>query len=440
MSDSKSEEGGVLPPTSIRFTRQFDKIVDASHPHAGTTANPHLHILKPSAQAVIDTAYNLVSNPPRANQKWDYLEFYSPNPIVNESSHLGNELNIIVGAFYHNLLGLPRSTIWSNDLGNNFCRGVLANENNVSYASANCDEYKEAIAQLKKKIFKEGMPPHLAKLRDQTNLRMISEGIEDNLLPPGFQFNILKESDFRSEIGQIISKGHKLPSGLTQYKGVTVATSQGLPLYATSDLAYRGHITSNYKFPVILVGKDQENYHKSLSKIVGGVRIITVPTLKVEGKKMSKRSGDGIKFRDIVDQVCRNIPNLGRFRTELILKLIVLQHHHLPLITIEELIVKNRFKYWSDIIPHILEESTFSRDELVSCYRQNPELVQKWGYLNEVLLKSSLQLSATPILKFLEVLATIRDRSGSCDSDNLLGRFHSHMFKKVLRYCGLISL
>ena len=288
MSDSKSEEGGVLPSASIKFTRQFDKIVDANHPLSKSTSNPHLYILEPSKNKVIEDLKKICSPSFKFDKScWDCIEYYSPNPIVNQSNHLGNELNLIVGAYYAHLLGAV-PLLWSNDLGKNFCRGIIGHEKKISYSDASSEDYEKPVSALKKKIFFQGMPKELAILRDETNNRLISESIKSGLLPPNYKFNILFESDFRDAINELICQGEVTSQGIVKYKGLTIATSQKVPLYSTSDIVYRDYLLKNYNKPIILVGKDQENYQKEISKIKAGVEILTVPTLKTQNRKISK--------------------------------------------------------------------------------------------------------------------------------------------------------
>ena len=395
IKDSKSLEAGSIPATPIRFTRGYQKIVDKEDPQSKATENPYCYVWdKPLDLILKDISCDKISS---GNSKWDYIEFFSPNPTPG-GLHLGHEINLLLGYVFSRLLEI-RPHSWINDLGLNFCRGLLGNKKNLDYNAID-SSYDEQANLIRKRIFSEGLTEQEYEVRDSSVYKNLEAG---NRLVPLNPVN-LYESSFKKELKTLL-EAPKDRVGRPTYQGLVVGTSSGCPLYAGSDLVYRKYLLETYKKPILLVGKDQQNYHKNLNKFFE-VKILTNPSVKTCGEKLSKRKGHNFSVEKLIEDYrtnpCSNTCKFHELSSQILLIVFILEatlNHRDPVLNLQERWNCSKVAYW---LNHLksgpVTPPKLTRD-LIAPYKL---YFEKWSYLQQVVCKSARDLDPGFILKFLE--------------------------------------
>ena len=447
MNDSKSLEKGSTPFSPIRFTRNFQKIVSPEDLNSIPTDNPHCFVKQDSKEEIELNLKKLLKGQIKLKSNYDYLEYYSAN--LTGKPHLGNEFNVIFGNFYQKLTGLkPKFLV--NDLGNNFCRVLVADQlkPKLSYEGSfnlKDDQFLKKIREKRFKIFEEGFSEKQVLKRDQM-LEILKDSGKKLSVP---EMDYIYQSSFREKIKNLFEICTKDELGRYYYKGLVVSNSDLSPLYAAGDITYRNWVSSKFKTPMIVVGRDQYFYHKNLNQVVPEVNftVVTYPSLKLQGLKFSKRKGHNLKLKGLIkifqkefeiskDSNLKSFKKLKLSSKEMkdIISAHILSLHRTPAIDLVKFLkeVSKILKIWVPILypEGDLEETKNLKNVLKTSLSnsENLNFLKIWGYAEEVLQLALDKLDPGIVFKYLEEL-NLRNKS----NPPILKALHLKLTRKFIK-------
>lgn len=380
----------MTAPADIRFTRNYERLVDRTYPLL-SSENPYcLTWDKPLSDCLSDLLT------PFSQNLYDYIEAFSPNPIPNTRPHIGHQVNALLGVVYSNLCGIP-FTCYINDLGLNFCRGYYGYRKGVPYHEVDMDDVTvgTTVKGYRKLFFEQGLPSDAIVARD-TAINSFIQHIARifKISRPPLMYH---QSSLSQNLKTLFSTSKKDGLGRPLYGDLPIGTSDLLPLYAGTDVCYRRMLLKTYKSPLLIIGCDQKDYHDRLSRLGLSVTLLTNPCIKSDSQKISKRSGDDLSFSRLLETFKSRYPCVTLLALKRILALDLLMHSKRSKIDIGGLMTRATVKYW---LAHTEFRGHLLLPEQLLKY---PLYIRHWSYLNDVKTLVLRDLDIGIILKYFEV-------------------------------------